>query len=308
MNALTVEGLKHSYKLKNGEARLVLNGLNVSVSKGEIFGLLGPNGGGKTTLFKILSTAFKPDAGSVFLFDVNVLTNPAAAREKMGVVFQYPSLDKKLTLLENLQHQGRLYGLSGATLQERIADSLRRFSLSDRANDLTEQLSGGLKRRGEIAKSLLHNPEILIMDEPSTGLDPAARREMWDTLFELKAQGMTILLTTHLMEEGDKCDQVAILHQGHCVAQGTPNDLKRTIGGDMVTVQTDDAEALREKVDAKFSTHAKVLDGQLRLEIQEGHKFIPLLVEAFPGAIKAVSTGKPTLEDVFVHETGQKFQ
>ena len=226
----------------------------------------------------------------------------------MGVVFQHPSLDKKLTLLENLQHQGRLYGLSGAVLQQRIADSLRRFSLTARAKDFTEQLSGGLKRRGEIAKSLLHNPEILIMDEPSTGLDPAARREMWDTLFELKATGMTILLTTHLMEEGDKCDQVAILHKGHCVAQGAPNDLKRTIGGDMVTVQTDDAEALRQKVDAKFSTHATVLDGQLRLEIQEGHKFIPLLVEAFPGSIKAVSTGKPTLEDVFVHETGQKFE
>jgi ABC-2 type transport system ATP-binding protein len=308
MNALTAEGIYHSYKMKKGEPRAVLKGLDLSVEKGQIFGLLGPNGGGKTTFFKILSTAFKPDAGSVFLFDINVLTNPAAAREKMGVVFQYPSLDKKLTLFENLLHQGRLYGLSGATLDQRIKDSLNRFSLSDRAHDYTEQLSGGLKRRGEIAKSLLHRPEILIMDEPSTGLDPAARREMWDTLFELKANGMTIVLTTHLMEEGDKCDQVAILHQGHCVAQGDPSDLKRTIGGDMVTIQTDDAESLRKKVDAKFSTQSTVLDGQLRLEIQEGHKFIPLLVEAFPGSIQAVSTGKPTLEDVFVHETGQKFQ
>jgi ABC-2 type transport system ATP-binding protein len=307
MNAVRIEDLRHSYKLKKGEARLVLDGLNLDVPKGGIFGLLGPNGGGKTTLFKILSTAFKPDAGSVALLDIDVLADPAKARGKMGVVFQHPSLDKKLSLLENLQHQGRLYGLSGATLQQRIADSLKRFSLSDRANDLTEQLSGGLKRRGEIAKSLLHHPEVLIMDEPSTGLDPAARREMWETLFELKSHGMTILLTTHLMEEGDKCDRVAILHGGRCVAQGTPDDLKRTIGGDMVTVQTDDAETLRQLVDKKFNTHATVLEGQLRLEIQEGHKFIPLLVEAFPGSIKAVSTGKPTLEDVFVHETGQKF-
>lgn len=308
MNALSVESLRHSYPLKKGGSRLVLDGLDLTVAKGEIFGLLGPNGGGKTTLFKILSTAFKPDQGSVFLFDINVVNNPAAAREKMGVVFQHPSLDKKLTLLENLQHQGHLYGLSGSLLQQRINECFRRFSLNDRAKDIAEHLSGGLKRRGEIAKSMLHNPDILIMDEPSTGLDPAARREMWDTLFELKKQGMTILLTTHLMEEGDKCDQVAILHHGRCVAQGAPNDLKRTIGGDMVTVHTDNPEALRQKIDEKFSTHATVLDGQVRLEIPEGHKFIPLLVEAFPGSIKAVSTGKPTLEDVFVQETGQKFQ
>ncbi len=307
MNAVEIESLNHTYVSSRTKSRQVLANLNITVRPGEIFGLLGPNGGGKTTLFKILSTSFRVTSGRVSIFGTDLASNPAAVRRKIGVVFQNPSLDKKLTLLENVATQGILYGLSGTQLKDRIAEIFKKLSLTDRADDLVEHLSGGLQRRGEIAKGLLHKPQLLLMDEPSTGLDPGARRELWDLIFDLKKEGVTTLVTTHLMEEGDKCDRLGILHRGRCVALGTPAELKKKIGGDMVIVQTGDATALAGKIKQTFGGEPKPLDGTVRIEKPEGHKFIPQLVEAFPGMIEAVSVGKPTLEDVFVGETGQKF-
>lgn len=309
MNAIEIKNLHHTYLAtgKKNKSRVVLTDVSLSVQSGEIFGLLGPNGGGKTTLFKILSTAMLPSSGQVSVFNTDLIGNPDTVRRKIGVVFQSPSLDKKLTLLENMLYQGNLYGLRGQSLREKAQTLLQKLSLTDRGDDYVEQLSGGLQRRGEIAKGLLHTPQLLLMDEPSTGLDPGARREMWDLLFELKKQGVTIMLTTHLMEEGDKCDRVAILHRGHCVVMGTPNELQAKIGGDMVIVQTNEPESLCEKIRRKFGGAPSVLEKTVRIEIKEGHKFIPPLVESFPGMIDAVSVGKPTLEDVFVHETGQKY-
>ncbi|OGR89346.1 MAG: ABC transporter ATP-binding protein, partial [Elusimicrobia bacterium RIFCSPLOWO2_01_FULL_59_12] len=288
--------------------RAALRGVTFSVRPGEVFGLLGPNGGGKTTAFHILSTVFAPTSGRALIFGIDVAQNPAQVRKQLGVVFQAPSLDRKLTIQENVRHQGHLYGLRGDDLTRRSRRVLERVGLWDRRNDRVEVLSGGLKRRVELAKGLLHRPGLLILDEPSTGLDPGARRDLWDYLKELKEEeGMTLLLTTHLMDEADRCDRVAILNEGLIVALGTPVELKRDIGGDVITVETPDPENLRSRIESKFSAASQVVDGSVRIERQNGHEFIPQLVGAFPGLLTAVTLGKPTLEDVFIKKTGHRF-
>jgi ABC-2 type transport system ATP-binding protein len=307
--AVRIDNVTHVFpsSRRNSPPRRALDHLGFAVEAGEIFGLLGPNGGGKTTLFRILSTALKPTEGEARIFGLDVVQNAADVRRRIGVVFQHPSLDKKLRLRENLMHHGHLYGLRGPELSRRIQDLLDRLRLSDRAEDFVEHLSGGLQRRGEIAKGLLHKPEMLLMDEPSTGLDPGARRDMWDYLGELKQQGFTVLLTTHLMEEAEKCDRLAIVQRGRVVALGTPAELKGRISGDVITVQTREPGELSRKIREKFGGEPQVVDGTVRIERGQGHAFIPQLVEAFPGLIEAVTVGKPTLEDVFIHQTGHRF-
>ena len=298
-----------SYRFNSSKNKpAALDEVSLDVKTGEIFGLLGPNGGGKTTLFRLLTTMLTVQAGTILIDGVNVAEKPAQARKKFGVVFQSPSLDKKLTLMENLLHQGRLYGLHGESLRQKAASLLKKLSLFDRANDIVETLSGGMQRRGEIAKGMLHNPALLIMDEPSTGLDPNARKEMWDLLGEFKKQGVTVFITTHLMEEGEKCDRLAILNKGKLVVTGTPNELKSKIGGDVVILQSNQPETLKTNIQTKLGLEAQAMNGSIRVEIKDGHKFIPILIETFPGMIEAASVGKPTLEDVFVHETGYVFQ
>jgi ABC-2 type transport system ATP-binding protein len=308
-SALEILGLSHTYASRRKDApRRALKDIAFSVEPKEIFGLLGPNGGGKSTLFKILSTALQPTAGTAKIFGVDVLENPAEVRKKIGVVFQSPSLDKKLTVAENLRHQGHLYGLSGNALEERISDLLRRVGCLDRARDFAETLSGGLQRRVEIAKGMIHRPELLLMDEPSTGLDPGSRKDLWDYLQELKSSGMTILVTTHLMEEAEKCDRVAILNEGVLVAMDRPAALKNEIGGDVISVEARDPRALVERIRASFGLDAVVLeDNTVRIEKDRGHEFVPQLVQSFPQEILSVMLGKPTLEDVFFRRTGHKF-
>ena len=301
--AVLLDQLTHRYG-----AREALRGVSLTVERGEICGLLGPNGGGKTTTFRILSTALIPSGGSAAVFDHDVVTDAAAVRRQIGVVFQSPSLDLQLTVDENLRHQGHLYGLSGSTLAARMQDVLARLGLTDRARDLAKTLSGGLRRRVEVAKSLLHRPSLLLLDEPATGLDPGARRDLWSALKELQARdGVTALVTTHLMEEAARCDRVAILHQGRLVALGTPAALTAAIGGDVLTIATPSPEALCAQMRRRFGGEPAVVDGTVRLERAAGHTFLPQLVEAFPGQITAVTVGKPTLEDVFVHHTGHRF-
>ena len=226
----------------------------------------------------------------------------------MGVVFQKPALDARLTVAENLRHQGHLYGLSGETLKARADAVLAGVGLADRARDMVGVLSGGLQRRVEVAKALLHQPDLLLLDEPSTGLDPTARRDIWQDLSRLRTErGTTVVLTTHLMEEAAACDRVAILDRGRLVACDTPAALVSSIGGDVVLVTTRDAASLAPRIAARFEVHAEVLDGRVRIERDQGHRFIASLVETFPGEIDAVALGKPTLEDVFVHFTGRRF-
>ncbi len=300
--AVEVAGLSHWY----GQRR-ALDEVSFTVRRGEIFGLLGPNGGGKTTLFRIVSTLMLPGQGTVRVFGADVVTRAPAARREMGVVFQAPALDTRLTVAENLRHQGHLYGLRGDELSRRIADALARVRLEERARDLVGRLSGGLQRRAELAKALLHRPPLLILDEPSTGLDPAARREVWQHLQALRDRdGTTILMTTHLMDEAAGCDRVAILHEGRLVAMGAPDTLTQAIGGDVILIAARDPESLSPRIAGRFGVRVEIVDARLRIERARGHEFIPELVEAFPGEIDAVTFGKPTLEDVFVHHTGKK--
>jgi ABC-2 type transport system ATP-binding protein len=270
--------------------------------------LLGPNGGGKSTLFRILSTMMVPTGGRAEVAGHDVARDPAAVRRSIGVVFQTQSLDKALTVAENLRSQGHLHGLSGPKLRDRIVQVMERLGLADRRNDIVETLSGGLKRRVEIAKGLLHRPVVLLMDEASTGLDPGARRELWQYVEELRSrEGVTILLTTHILDEADRCDRLALLHQGRVVAEGTPAHLRSRIGGDVVVLEAAegaDAADLAGRIETRFGLKPSLVDGALRVEIANGHRFITEVVEAFPGAIDSVGLHKPTLEDVFVRETG----
>jgi ABC-2 type transport system ATP-binding protein len=297
---IQVQNLTHRY----GD-RIALAGVSFDVKKGEIFGLLGPNGGGKSTLFRILSTMMVPTEGRALIAGEDVVRNPAAVRRKVGVVFQTQSLDKALTVEENLRAQGHLHGLSGKELAGRMDRAMEQLGLADRRRDIVETLSGGLRRRVEIAKALLHRPQVLLMDEASTGLDPSARRDLSNHVQRLRdEEGVTILLTTHILEEAGRCDRLVLLHQGRIVVQGSPGELRSRIGGDVVVLEAENTEALAEGIEKRFGLHASIMDGQVRVEIQNGHRFITEVVEAFPGSIDSVGLHKPTLEDVFVHETG----
>ncbi|MHB2026607.1 MAG: ABC transporter ATP-binding protein [Elusimicrobiota bacterium] len=307
--AVRLKNLSHVYPAKGkSPARDALKGVSFEAPSGDIFGVLGPNGGGKSTLFKILSTALAPSSGSAEIFGLDPAREGALVRKRLGVVFQNPSLDPKLTVLENMDQQGRLYGLHGADLAKRISESIERYGLAERANDFAGALSGGQKRRVELAKSLLHRPDLILLDEPSTGLDPGARRDFWRHLKDLRSEtGATILLTTHYMDEAEQCARLAILDEGVLAAQGSPEALKAEIGGDIVAVESDDPASLSEKIQERFGVKAEIIEGSLRLERDRGHVFVPQLVEAFPGLVRSVSVSKPSLEDVFLRRTGHRF-
>ena len=301
---IEVQNLTHRYG-----TRIALSGVSFAVGQGEIFGLLGPNGGGKSTLFRILSTMMVPTGGRAVLAGHDVGREPAAVRRHVGVVFQSQSLDKALTVEENLRAQGHLHGLHGAPLRERMEHAMKQLGLTDRRRDLVESLSGGLRRRVEIAKALLHRPQVMLMDEASTGLDPAARRDLSNYVEALRLnEGVTILLTTHILEEADRCDRLVLLHQGKIVAEGTPAALRSRIGGDVVVLETEDTVSLAGGIQRRFGLEPKVMDGQVRVEIENGHRFITEVVEAFPGTVESVALHKPTLEDVFVRETGASIE
>jgi ABC-2 type transport system ATP-binding protein len=288
--------------------RTALNGVSFDVRPAELFGLLGPNGSGKTTLFRILSTLMVPTSGTAIIAGLDAVCQPEALRRRIGVVFQAQSVDVKLTARENLWHQGHLYGLHGAELTQRINEILSRVGLLDRANDRVETFSGGMQRRIELAKGLLHHPEVLLLDEPTTGLDPGARRDLWQYLQILRDQErVSVIVTTHLMEEAERCDRLAILNEGNLVALGTPQSLTHEIGGDVILLEARDPRTLAENIRARFHVDATVMDQHVRIEIENGHRFVPDVVEAFPGEIQSLSVSKPTLEDVFIHRTGHRF-
>ena len=305
-SSLTIDSVTHRY----GE-RVALDHLTFDVKPGEIFGLLGPNGGGKTTLFKLLSTLMPVQTGELSVAGHNVRTAPDEVRRSIGVTFQAPSVDVKLTVRENIIYQGRLYGLSGRELQSRVSQQMERFQIADRAGDIVQTLSGGLKRRVEIAKSLLHHPQVLLLDEPSTGLDPGARFDLWRALQGLRSEsGVTVLVTTHLMEEAEKCDRLAILDRGRLAAIGTPDELRSGIGGDCISIQshsTEAATALSQKIQAALNLVPQVFDTQLRFEAPEGARLVHTLTSQFASDIRSITLGKPTLEDVFIRVTGHQF-
>lgn len=301
--AIRLENLSHSYG-----RRQALAGFSLSILAGEIFVFLGPNGGGKTTLFRVLSTLIPQQAGTAEILGLNLNRHRAEIRCRIGVVFQAPSLDRKLTVAENIHQQAALYGLFGAELRRRRDELLEQFALKDRASERVEKLSGGLRRRVELAKGMIHRPELLLLDEPSTGLDPGARADLWEYLRRARQEsGVTIVLTTHLLEEADKADRIAILNEGKLVALDTPEALRSSVGGDLIVIESSTAEELAAGLRSRLSLPAKVVEGTVRLETPSGHQWVARIVEEFPGQVGAIRLGKPTLEDVFIARTGHRF-
>jgi ABC-2 type transport system ATP-binding protein len=300
---IQLQNLRHQY----GD-RIALAGVSFDVRPAEIFGLLGPNGSGKTTTFRILSTLMVPTGGRALIMGHDVAREPAVVRRCIGVVFQEKSIDIKLSAEENLMLIGHVYGLRGAPLKKRVGEMLERVGLADRAKEKAETFSGGMQRRLELAKGLLHHPSVLLLDEPTTGLDPGARRDLWQYLNILRdEERVTVLVTTHLMEEAERCDRLAIYAIGNVVALGTPAELKSEIGGDVILLESEQPDSLAQRIAQRFGLHPTVLDRRVRLEIEAGHRFVTEVVEAFPGEIEGVSIHKPSLDDVFIRRTGHRF-
>ena len=288
--------------------RIALDALELRIESGELFGLLGPNGGGKSTLFRLLSTLAPLQSGEASIFGVDLRRDAARIRGDIGVVFQSPSVDRKLTVAENVACAGALFGLSGAALKTARDEVLRELGLSDRARDRAETLSGGLRRRVELAQALLHRPRLLLLDEPSTGLDPGARLDLWNYLRRLRDEhGMTIVLTTHLLEEAEKADRLALLDRGRLVALDTPAALRASLGGDAVTIRTLDLESFAARLRQRWQVDARVVDGCVRFESNEAARWIGRILAEYPTVVESMTLGKPTLEDVFVARTGRRF-
>ena len=292
--------------IKSGDHE-ALRGVDLTINRGEIFALLGPNGSGKTTLFRLLSTLVPVQRGSVAVAGLDVAADPLGVRGRIGIVFQSPSLDKKLTVDENIACQGALYGLTGAALRSRRDEVLAQLKLTDRRHDLCETLSGGLKRRVELAKGMLHRPEVMLLDEPSTGLDPAARIDLWNALRAMTATGITVVLTTHLLEEADKADQLAIMFQGQIIAAGTPHELRSEMGDGLITISASDVAAVEAILRDELRLDTQQVGNQIRIRCEAAAALVPRLAERLGDQVQSIAVGRPGLEDVFIEKTGYRF-
>ncbi|HIE70330.1 MAG TPA: ABC transporter ATP-binding protein [Planctomycetes bacterium] len=285
--------------------RAALRGVSFAVEAGASFGFVGPNGSGKSTLFKLLSTILPQQAGSITMLGHDLLRESAAIRRRIGVVFQSPAVDKNLTVLENLRYAGLLLNLGGKELKMRIDEALAAAVLTDRRADPVAELSGGLRRRVEIAKCLMARPDLVLLDEASTGLDPAARREMWKVL---RAQdNLTILFTTHLMEEAAEADRLMLLDEGQVVASGRPGELMEEVGGQVLEIETVEAAALVAELRDAFQVDAVQVDQTVRIEGETVQELVPEVMKRFGDRIRRLHLAHPSLEDVFLHRTGKRF-
>ncbi|MDX1547215.1 MAG: ABC transporter ATP-binding protein [Rhodothermales bacterium] len=300
--AVAVAGVTHRY----GD-RVALRDLSLRVEAGAQVALLGPNGSGKTTLFRILSTLMAPTEGTAHVVGADPTADAAAVRRRLGIVFQQPALDAALTVQENLRVQGGLYGLHGRPLAERLDALLAAFDLADRQRDRVGTLSGGLQRRVDLARGLLHRPALLLLDEPTTGLDPVARRAFWDALaHQRRREGTTVLVATHLLDEAAPCDAVAILDRGRLVAHGAPDALTAALGSETLWLETADAPALRARIEARFGVEARIVGQALQLSHADAPALLPALYDAFGETIESATVRKPTLDDVFLVHAGHQ--
>ena len=299
--AVLVEDVTHRYDADS----VALREFALSVEPGESFALLGPNGSGKTTLFRILSTLLPPSRGTARVFGHHVSAAPGEVRRLLGVAFQEPALDEALTVEENLRMHGALFGLHGESLTARLTGLLERFEVLDRRADRVSTLSGGLRRRVDLARALLHAPRLLLLDEPTAGLDPTARRRFWRLLTRLQRhEGTTLLVATHLMDEAERADRVAILHEGERVACGAPRALKHELGERTLWIETTAPKALQERLQAQFGLAARRVGDTLQLDHEEAPALLARLYDAFGDQIESATVRRPTLEDVFMTRTG----
>ena len=291
----------------NGHA--AVKGISFAVERGEIFGFLGPNGAGKTTTISMLCTLLRPTSGGATVGGYDILKNRLAVRQSIGLVFQDPSLDERLTALENLKFHGMIYGIPRAERGRRIDEVLELVELSARRHDMVRTFSGGMKRRLEIARGLMHRPRVLFLDEPTLGLDPQTRHHIWDYINQLRVdEGLTIFLTTHYMDEAEHCARIAIIDNGELIAGDTPDRLKEQVGSDVIVLITDDNQRAAIEIQEKFDVAAKEVNGELSLQVEAGEHFMPALIRGLESRVTSMSLRKPTLEDVFLNLTGRKIR
>jgi ABC-2 type transport system ATP-binding protein len=288
---------------------VAVNDISFEVTEGEIFGFLGPNGAGKTTTINILCTLMRPTSGRANLNGFDVVRQQNEARRSLGLVFQDPSLDIKLSALQNLEFHTGVYNIPRSVSKQRIEEVLKMVDLWERRNDAVDTYSGGMRRRLEIGRGLLHHPKVLFLDEPTLGLDPQTRIHIWDYILDLRERlNITVFLTTHYMDEANVADRIAIIDHGKIIALDTPDALKRMIGGDVITLQTDNPEAAVAELKEKNNIEAKMDSEGIHFEVPNGEKFIPTLVREFKSSLEGVSLRRPTLDDVFIKLTGREIR
>jgi len=308
MKAVTVVDLTKKF----GDFTAV-DGVSFDIAEGEIFGLLGPNGAGKTTTISMLATIARPDSGKGEVAGHDIVKDEAGVRKSIGIVFQDQSLDEELTGWENMDFHGRLYRIPKSTRDERIEELLDLVGLTERKDDFVKTYSGGMRRRLEIARGLLHRPKVLFLDEPTLGLDPQTRNYLWDYIEKLSSEmNISVILTTHYMDEADRlCDRVGIIDKGKIIALDTPEDLKKTIGGDVVTVRSPDYAGKISDFSAPWIEKVESYDGFFSIALHGAEEHLPELIQILVArkiAISSVSVHKPTLEDVFLHYTGRRIR
>jgi ABC-2 type transport system ATP-binding protein len=286
-----------------------VDGVSFGVKSGEVFGFLGPNGAGKTTTINILCTLVRPTSGRAMLCGFDVVRQRSQVRQSIGMVFQDPSLDDRLTAQDNLKFHAFIYNLPARLRQKRIEEMLRMVELWDRRDSPVKTFSGGMKRRLEIARGLIHFPRVLFLDEPTLGLDPQSRSRIWEYIAHLREEEkITIFLTTHYMDEAENADRIAVIDRGHIVALDTPEALKRTVGGDIISLKTADDERAMEEVRERYDIQAQRDSQGLTFEVKNGSEFIPSLVGGLGTEVLSISLRRPTLDDIFLKLTGRELR
>ncbi|HEY7043253.1 MAG TPA: ATP-binding cassette domain-containing protein [Nocardioidaceae bacterium] len=299
-HAITVEGLVKNF----GEVHAV-RGIDFTVSEGEMFGFLGPNGAGKSTTIKILCTLADPTQGAATVAGYDVVTQRSLVRRSIGLVFQEPTLDAYLTAEQNLSFHGELYGVPRAALKKRIDAVLEMVGLADRRKDKVQTYSGGMKRRLEIGRGLLHSPRVLFLDEPTIGLDPQTRASIWDYVAQLReAEDITVFMTTHYMDEAEHVDRIAIMNEGEIATIDSPDALKSSIGKDRVQFHTEDDELAITRLRERFGLEAGMHEGAVTVGVAGGAEFVPRLFKELDVPITTVTVTRPSLDDVFMTYTG----
>ncbi|WP_243276971.1 ATP-binding cassette domain-containing protein [Desulfallas sp. Bu1-1] len=293
-------------KFKNMTA---VRGISFNVDRGEVFGFLGPNGAGKSTTIKMLATLLKPTSGRALINGYDVVRQQDRVRRSIGMVFQDPSLDERLTARENLYFHAMLYNVESRLFKRRMHEVLEMVELSGRAGDLVRHFSGGMKRRLEIARGFLHYPKVLFLDEPTVGLDPQTRKKIWEYIHVLRErEDITIFMTTHYMEEAENCHRIAIIDHGEIVVEDTPANLKKMVGGDVITISAGNNQSVMDKLAERFGLRAVVSGRGLKVEVEQGEAFIPVLIREMGEDIASVTVQKPTLDDVFLKLTGREIR
>jgi ABC-2 type transport system ATP-binding protein len=293
---------------KFGELEAV-KGVSFSVKEGEIFGFLGPNGAGKTTTINILCTLLKPTAGQAKVNGYDVIKERSQVRQSIGLVFQEPSLDDYLTAEQNLRFHGYAYGVPRNVLEPRLKELLEMMELWDRRKGKINTYSGGMKRRLEIARGLLHHPRVLFLDEPTLGLDPQTRRRIWDYIHDLrKRENLAIFMTTHYMDEAENCDRIAIMDYGRTVALDTLEKLKDGVGGDVISIKTEDNQEAVRLLEEQYEFKPSIENGIISFTVSQGEEFLPKFVSGFPLRLISIGLRRPTLEDVFLKLTGRNIR